>query len=277
MHPSPEQIGRFLAEDRGECDWTAEIIPEDTWAKASVITRDELVLCGSEWFDAVFASLDVTVAIQWYHADGDRVAAGQPLCTLQGLARSLLTGERTALNLLQTLSGTATVSWRYAQAVEGTAAKILDTRKTIPGLRQAQKYAVRCGGCCNHRIGLYDGILIKENHIMAAGSIRQAIANARSLPKQLPVEVEVETLDQLQEALAAKPDRILLDNFGLEQVRQAVMLADGTVELEASGNVNLDNLRELALTGVDYISVGALTKHLMAADLSMRIQLIPTT
>ncbi|WP_374090604.1 carboxylating nicotinate-nucleotide diphosphorylase [Methylomicrobium lacus] len=262
----------YLEEDIGSGDITAAIIPETVTAEAEVLTREAMVLCGRAWFDAVFNELDPRVRIDWLLAEGEAVEADATLCRLAGPARALLTGERTALNLLQTLSATATVARRYAEAVAGTGCKVLDTRKTIPGLRQAQKYAVTVGGCHNHRIGLYDGVLIKENHIMAAGSISAAIRIARELTT-VPVEVEVETLEQLQEALAARPDRIMLDNFSLDDLRAAVKLTAGRVELEASGNIGLDNIRTIAETGVDFISIGALTKHVKAVDLSMRIKL----
>jgi len=262
----------YLEEDIGSGDITAAIIPETVTAEAEVLTREAMVLCGQAWFDAVFKELDPRVRIDWLCAEGEAVDAGATLCRLGGPARALLTGERTALNLLQTLSATATVARRYAEAVAGTGCKVLDTRKTIPGLRQAQKYAVAVGGCHNHRIGLYDGVLIKENHVMAAGSISAAIRIARELTA-VPVEVEVETLEQLQEALAAKPDRIMLDNFSLDDLRSAVNITAGRVELEASGNIGLDNIRTIAETGVDFISIGALTKHVKAVDLSMRIKL----
>jgi nicotinate-nucleotide pyrophosphorylase (carboxylating) len=265
-------IKSFLAEDIGSGDLTAAIIPDAVTAEAEVLTREPMVVCGQAWFDAVFKELDPNVRIDWLCAEGEAVTAGVTLCRLTGPARALLTGERTALNLFQTLSATATAARRYAEAVAGTGCKVLDTRKTIPGLRQAQKYAVAVGGCYNHRIGLYDGVLIKENHIMAAGSITEAVRTARQLTKA-PVEVEVETLEQLHEALAAKPDRIMLDNFSLDDLRAAVQIAGGRVELEASGNIGLDNIRTIAETGVDFISIGALTKHVKAVDLSMRIKL----
>ncbi|MGI9213086.1 MAG: carboxylating nicotinate-nucleotide diphosphorylase [Methylococcaceae bacterium] len=273
MQPATQQIDWFLTEDIGTRDWTAEIISPETRARATVLTREYMVLCGCGWFDAVFARLNAGVKIRWYYTDGDDVNAGQTLCELEGNARSLLTGERTGLNLLQTLSGTATLARIYSRAVEGIPVTILDTRKTIPGLRDAQKYAVRQGGCDNHRLGLYDGILIKENHIMAAGSIALAVAQAKALNAGVSIEVEVENIEELQEALTARPDRILLDNFDLERMKQAVALARGQVELEVSGNVTLDNIRDIAHTGVQYISVGTLTKHLKAIDLSMRIEL----
>ena len=266
-------IKPFLDEDIGSGDITAAIIPEATRAIADVVTRDTMVLCGLAWFDAVFKYLDADVSITWYAAEGETVAPGAVLCKLDGAARALLTGERTALNLLQTLSATATVARQYADAVVGTGCKVLDTRKTLPGLRTAQKYAVACGGCYNHRIGLYDGVLIKENHIMAAGSITRAIQAARELTS-VAVEVEVESLPELVEAIAAKPDRIMLDNFSLDDLRAAVTLNAGAIELEASGNIGLDNIRTIAETGVDYISIGALTKHVKAVDLSMRIKLV---
>ncbi|BBL69525.1 carboxylating nicotinate-nucleotide diphosphorylase [Methylogaea oryzae] len=267
-------IDRYLAEDLGNGDLTAAIVPEAEWAEASVITREAMVLCGSDWFDAVFQRLDCHDTIAWRYEDGDYVEAGSYLCELEGPARSLLTGERTALNLLQTLSATATLARRYAEAVKGTGCTVLDTRKTLPGLRRAQKYAVRCGGCANHRMGLDDGILIKENHIAAAGSITAAVKAAEALNAGVTIEVEVERLDQLEEALAAGTGRILLDNFSLDAMRQAVALNAGRAKLEVSGNVDLDNIRAIAETGVDYISVGALTKHVRAVDLSMRITLV---
>ena len=266
-------IKSFLEEDLGSGDITAAIIPAATHAEAEVVTREGMVLCGQDWFDAVFKYLDADVSINWLAAEGESVSSGATLCKLSGLARALLTGERTALNLLQTLSATATVARQYADVVAGTGCKVLDTRKTIPGLRNAQKYAVACGGCYNHRIGLYDGVLIKENHIMAAGSITKAIQAARKLTT-VAVEVEVESMQELTEALAAKPDRIMLDNFSLEELRAAVKLNAGAIELEASGNIDLDNIRAIAETGVDTISIGALTKNVKAVDLSMRIKLV---
>ncbi|MBL6985617.1 MAG: carboxylating nicotinate-nucleotide diphosphorylase [Methylobacter sp.] len=267
------EINPFLEEDIGSGDITAAIIPESMMAEAEVITREDMVLCGQAWFDAVFKSLDADVNIEWLTAEGVAVGKDTMLCRLSGSAKCLLTGERTALNLLQTLSATATVSRQYADAVSGTGCKVLDTRKTIPGLRNAQKYAVACGGCYNHRIGLYDGVLIKENHIIAAGSIAQAIRSARELTK-VAVEVEVESMQEFLEAAAAKPDRIMLDNFSLEDMVEAVKLNAGSIELEASGNIGLDNIRAIAETGVDFISIGALTKHVRAVDLSMRIKLV---
>jgi nicotinate-nucleotide pyrophosphorylase (carboxylating) len=267
------EIARLLAEDVGNGDLTALIIPEHQQANASVITREDMVLCGQAWFDAVFSSLDQQTVIVWDARDGDKVNAGATLCRLSGNARALLTGERAALNLLQTLSATATLAQQYAQAVAGLNVKVLDTRKTLPGLRQAQKYAVRCGGCHNHRTGLYDGILIKENHILAAGSIALALEKARALNSGAPIEIEVETLDELDQALAANAERVLLDNFSPEQLKTAVVRNAGRAQLEVSGNVGLENIRGIAETGVDFISIGALTKNVQAIDLSMRITL----
>ncbi|MCX7106609.1 MAG: carboxylating nicotinate-nucleotide diphosphorylase [Methylococcales bacterium] len=267
------EIKSFLEEDIGSGDITAAIIPETTRAQAEVLTREAMTMCGQAWFNAVLKHLDAGVAIDWLVKEGEAVKKDTLLCKVSGSARALLTGERTALNLLQLLSATATVARQYADAVAGTGCKVLDTRKTIPGLRDAQKYAVACGGCYNHRIGLYDGVLIKENHIMAAGSITQAIKAARELTR-VTVEVEVESMSELTEAIAAKPDRIMLDNFSLEGLRTAVVLNAGGIDLEASGNIGLDNIRDIAETGVDYISIGALTKHVKAVDLSMRIKLV---
>lgn len=265
-------IAFFLDEDIGSGDITAAIIPEAAQAHAEVVTREDMILCGQAWFDAVFRHLDADVNIMWLMAEGEAVKKNTILCKLEGSARVLLTGERTALNVLQLLSATATLARQYADAVAGTGCKVLDTRKTIPGLRNAQKYAVACGGCYNHRMGLYDGVLIKENHILAAGSITRAIKAARNLTT-VPVEVEVETMQELSEALAAKPDRIMLDNFSLEDLQAAVKITAGAIELEASGNIDLENIRTIAETGVDIISIGALTKNIKAVDLSMRIKL----
>ena len=260
----------FLEEDLGSGDITAQIIPENRQATAELVTRENMVLCGREWFDAVFKYLDAEISIEWHINEGEKVPENTKLCTLKGSARHLLTCERTALNLLQTLSATATISREYADAVQGTNCKVLDTRKTIPSLRVAQKYAVRCGGCFNHRIGLFDGVLIKENHIIAAGSIANAVRIARQ-QSNMPIEVEVENFDELEQALSAKPDRIMLDNFSLEDLKKAVMLTAKQVELEASGNIDLTTIRAVAETGVDFISIGALTKNIRAIDLSMRI------
>ncbi len=270
--PNPT-VALALAEDIGNGDLTAALIPESAQAEATVISREYAVLCGSAWFDAVFRQLDPRIHVGWQAADGDRIAPDQLLCTLRGPARPLLTGERTALNFLQLLSGVATLARRFADAVAGSGATILDTRKTLPGLRLAQKYAVRCGGCQNHRIGLFDAVLIKENHIMAAGSISEAIATARRLHPGVTVEVEVENLAELQEALVAQPDIVMLDNFDLAAMREAVRITAHQLKLEASGNVNFDTVRQIAATGVDYISIGGLTKDVRAVDLSMRFQL----
>ncbi len=274
MKVERDEIRRFLAEDVGSGDVTARIIPEDVKAEATVMTREDIVLCGRDWFEAVFVELDPGCEVIWQVAEGQKVMAGANLCRLTGPARSLLTGERTALNLLQTLSGTATLCRRYADAVAGTDAVVLDTRKTIPGLRRLQKYAVKIGGCENHRFGLYDGILIKENHIAAAGSIAAAVYKAKQLNAGLAVEVEVESLGEFQQALDAGADLVLLDNFPLEALRGAVEINSGRVLLEASGNIDLTNIRAIAETGVDRISIGALTKNLKAVDLSMRINLL---
>jgi len=273
LKPSHDEIAAYLAEDIGTGDLTASIIPESAQATASITTREAMVLCGQAWLDAVFWHLCQDIGIEWFYQEGDDVEANTLLCRLHGPARALLTGERTALNLLQTLSATATNARRYVTEINGTGCKILDTRKTLPGLRMAQKYAVKCGGCVNHRIGLFDAILIKENHIIAAGSIREAILKAREISSVL-VEIEVESLAELKEALAAKPDRIMLDNFSLADLTRAVELNRSAVELEASGNISLENIRSVAETGVDYISIGALTKNVTAIDLSMRIELL---
>ncbi len=265
-------VATALSEDIGSGDITANLIPAEAGAEATVISRQQAVLCGSAWFNQVFAQLDPGIHVHWHSTDGERIAPEQLLCRLQGSARALLTGERTALNFLQTLSGTATRARRYADAVAGTNARVLDTRKTLPGLRTAQKYAVRCGGCHNHRSGLYDGILIKENHIMAAGSIAAAVDAARRFGKGLAVEVEVENLMQMREALRVGADILLLDNFDLATLRAAAHECGGRAKLEASGGVTLDKLRAVAETGVDYVSIGALTKDIEAVDLSMRFR-----
>jgi nicotinate-nucleotide pyrophosphorylase (carboxylating) len=259
-----------LAEDIGSGDITAALVPPEQTAHATVVCREPAVLCGMAWFTAVFAELDTDIQVDWQVTDGTRLQAGQQLCSLSGPARHILSGERTALNFLQTLSGTATLARRYADAVADLPVRILDTRKTIPGLRLAQKYAVRIGGCDNHRIGLYDGILIKENHIAAAGSIKQAVQLARSTSPAIPVEVEVENSGQITAAIDAGADRLLLDNFSMAEMAAAVQLVAGRVQLEASGGITLENLRATALTGVDFISIGTLTKNVQAIDLSMR-------
>ncbi len=262
---------RALVEDVGSGDLTAALVPAGTRAKARLLTRESAVLCGIEWFNRTVEELDPDAEIFWHHADGEEVVAGSSLCELEGDARALLTAERTAINFVQLLSGTATCTRQFVRAVEGTRAKILDTRKTIPGLRRAQKYAVRTGGGTNHRIGLFDGILIKENHIAAAGGIAAAVAHGRrGAPQGALVEVEVETLGQLDEALAAGATLILLDNFSLGLMRDAVRIAGSRAELEASGGVDLGNVRRIAETGVHRISIGALTKDVKAVDLSMR-------
>ena len=259
-----------LNEDIGSGDITAQLVAADTQYVAKVITREPAIICGVDWVNETFAQLDNSVIINWSVSDGDRVEAEQTLFTLSGSARSILTGERTALNFLQLLSGTATLCDRYAQLTAHTSVKLLDTRKTLPGLRTAQKYAVTCGGCFNHRVGLYDAYLIKENHIAACGSINAAITTAKENHPDKPVEVEVENLDELQQALAAQADIVMLDNFSIEDLEQAVAITQGRAKLEASGNVSETTLAGLAATGVDYISIGALTKHVTAIDLSMR-------
>ena len=266
-------VREALSEDIGTGDITAALIPAGGMASATVISREAAVLCGMAWFNAVFAELDTDITIHWETRDGDAIRPGQVLCTLRGPAAHILTGERTALNFLQTLSGTATCARQYANAVYGLSVKVLDTRKTIPGLRQAQKYAVRIGGCHNHRMGLYDGILIKENHIASTGSIQQAVQAARKISPGLPVEVEVENEGQIREALAAGADILLLDNFTIAALISAVQLVDGRARLEASGGITLGNIRDIAQTGVDFISTGALTKNINAVDLSMRFHL----
>ncbi|MEJ2566041.1 MAG: carboxylating nicotinate-nucleotide diphosphorylase [Gammaproteobacteria bacterium] len=265
-----DDVARALKEDLGSGDVTALLVPPDLQAQATVISREEAVICGTAWFDGVFHAIDPQVRIDWRVHDGDAVAPDTHLCTLNGPARALLSGERTALNFLQTLSGTATRAQRFVAAVAGTGARILDTRKTLPGLRYAQKYAVRCGGGYNHRMGLYDAVLIKENHILAAGSIARAVATARDAAPGKSVEIEVETLEELTEARAAGADMILLDNFTPQQLREAVAINGGRAKLEASGGITLDNIRGIAETGVDYISVGSITKDMQAVDLSMR-------
>ncbi len=261
-----------LREDLGDGDLTAELIPAEHRSNARMITREDAVLCGTEWFDSVFRQLDERVEIDWQAKDGDAIVANQTLCNLSGPTRALLSGERTAMNFIQTLSGTATATRDYVRALEGTQTRLLDTRKTIPGLREAQKYAVLCGGGQNHRMGLYDAILIKENHVMAAGSIHQAVSIARQKFPSVSIEAEVENLDELQQAIDAGADIVMLDNFDLAMMREAVMLNQGRIKLEASGGFERQALYDVALTGVDYISVGALTKHVKATDLSMRFQ-----
>jgi nicotinate-nucleotide pyrophosphorylase (carboxylating) len=267
-----ESVCRALAEDLGSGDVTAALLPATLQARATVISREDAVLCGTAWFDETFSQVDAGISVTWQAGDGDAIAPGQQLCVVQGCAAALLTGERTALNFLQMLSGTATVTRAYVQSIAGTRARVLDTRKTVPGLRAAQKYAVRCGGAWNHRMGLYDAVLIKENHILAAGGIPQAVAASRAANPGLSVEVEVESLGELQQALDSQADIVLLDNFALEMIRAAVALNAQRAKLEVSGNVDLAGLRAIADTGVDFISVGALTKHVRALDLSMRFE-----
>jgi nicotinate-nucleotide pyrophosphorylase (carboxylating) len=275
----PSDLGRqveaALAEDIGRGDVTAALVPAAQRVRGRVITREAAVLCGQAWAAETFRRLDPLVRLTWHAADGARLVADQVVLEIAGPARAVLTGERTALNFLQLLSGTATSARAYVDAIAGTGCRILDTRKTLPGLRTAQKYAVRCGGADNHRMGLFDQILIKENHIAAAGSISAAIETARLSEPKVSVEVEVESLQELEEALAAGPDTIMLDEFSLEDMRSAVALKRARragVKLEASGSVSLETVRAIAATGVDYVSVGALTKHVRAVDLSMRLQ-----
>ena len=263
-------VSAALSEDVGDGDITARLIPAAEIALAAIITRENATICGVDWVNEVARQVDSTIVIDWMVADGDQVQANQVLFQAHGNARSLLTFERCALNFLQCLSGTASTAHYYAGLVADTQVKLLDTRKTIPGLRKAQKYAVACGQCYNHRIGLYDAFLIKENHIAACGGISQAIATARKQEPTKPVEVEVESLHELKQALEAGADRIMLDNFSLADMRKAVQLATGRAELEASGGINEQTLRPIAETGVDYISIGALTKDCRAIDLSMR-------
>ena len=268
------QITTALQEDIGAGDLTAALVPAERQGRATVITREAMVICGKPWVDAVFRHVDSKVRMDWRLQEGMFAKAGQTLFSIEGPARALLTGERTALNFLQTLSATATVTRRYVDAIKGTKAVIVDTRKTLPGLRLAQKYAVKVGGGINHRIGLYDGVLIKENHIMAAGGVAKALRLAQeNTPKGVPIQIEVETLDQLRDALDAGAKMILLDNFDLERMREAVKLNDGRAKLEGSGGVNLDTVRAIAETGVDRISIGALTKDIKAIDLSMRFSM----
>ncbi len=267
-------VSRALAEDVGDGDVTAQLIPASRLAEARVVSRGDIVLAGVAWFDAVFTQLDPQIQVHWHYRDGDRIALDELICTLEGNARNILTGERTALNFLQLLSGTATETRRYVDAVANTRTRILDTRKTLPGLRHAQKYAVRCGGGENHRMGLFDAVLIKENHIATAGSLATAVAAAREQQPQLMIEVEVENLEQLDEALTTSADRVLLDNFTLPALSAAVEHRNRSgrpdLKLEASGDVDLTTVADIAATGVDYVSVGRLTKNVHAADLSMR-------
>ena len=263
-----EVVANALKEDVGSGDLTAKLIAGEAQTKASVMTRDKALLCGTAWFNEVYKQLDNSININWLVADGDQLKADQSICEITGAVRNLLTGERTALNFLQTLSAAATITNEFVTLISDLNTQILDTRKTLPGLRKAQKYAVLCGGGMNHRMGLYDAILIKENHISAAGSIYEAVSKAKI--QDVRIEIEVETLDELQQALAENVDSILLDNFNLEDLQQAVVKAKGKAKLEASGNINKENLRSIAETGVDFISIGSLTKHVRAIDFSMR-------
>ena len=277
MHEIKQGVSHALAEDLGylplqQGDITASLIPNEQAAIATVITREDCVVCGTAWVDEVFAQLSEQVVIQWHVADGDRVKANSVLCEISGPARTLLTGERTALNFLQTLSGTATTTSQYVALLGGSKTRLLDTRKTLPGLRLAQKYAVSCGGGKNHRMGLYDAFLIKENHIAAAGSIANAVNTARLNFPGKPVEVEVEDLTELEQALAANADIIMLDNFHIADIVKAVSINKGKAKLEVSGNITAEALKSLSTTGVDYISSGALTKNVRAIDLSMRLR-----
>ncbi len=269
-----QQVAAALKEDVGPGDVTASLVPESQQVRGQVVSREAAVLCGAPWVAETYRQLDPRVALDWQVTDGERLEPGETVFHIEGPARPVLTGERTALNFLQLLSGTATTARRYVDAVAGTGCTILDTRKTLPGLRTAQKYAVRCGGARNHRLGLYDMILVKENHIAAAGSLAAAVASARRAGAGLQIEVEVESLAELEEALAARPDSVLLDDFSLEDMRAAVarVRASGAaVKLEASGGASLETVRAIAETGVDFVSVGALTKHVRAVDLSMRL------
>jgi len=269
------QVAAALAEDLGAGDVTAALAPASQQVRAQIIAREPAILCGTDWVDATFQQLDAGIRLEWQVLDGGRLAADQPVLKLSGPARPILTGERTALNFLQTLSATAAAAARYVEAVAGTGCRILDTRKTLPGLRLAQKYAARCGGAQNHRLGLHDMVLIKENHIIAAGSISSAIATARRTTPGIPVEVEVESLGELDQALTAGADIIMLDELSLDDMREAVKRnrsQGAKAKLEASGSVTLATVREIALTGVDYISIGGITKHVQAVDLSMRFE-----
>ncbi len=269
----PAQVARALAEDIGTGDVTAALVPATGIARATLLTREPMVLCGTAWLDETFGQLDASITVTWRGRDGDSFTANSVLCEIHGPARAILTGERCALNFVQTLSGTATTTRQYVAAVAGTTCRILDTRKTIPGLRLGQKYAVRCGGGGNHRMGLYDMVLVKENHIIAAGSIAAAVDAARSSSPGVPVEVEVESLTEFRAALSAAPDVIMLDEFSHADMRMAVAernAASNTVRIEASGGLNLESIRSVAALGIDYISIGALTKHLRAIDLSLR-------
>ena len=275
MNPSQEQIHQqvalALSEDIGAGDLTASLISPSECVRAKLICRDESVACGRDWVDAVFKTLDTGVQIDWHCEDGDDLHAGQTWCIIEGSVRAILSGERTALNFAQLLAGTATATRILVRELQDTQAQLLDTRKTVPGLRLAQKYAVQCGGGNNHRLGLYDGILIKENHIRSAGSIKSALAAAQNHAGNVDlIEIEVENLDELSQALQAGARRIMLDNFSVTQLRSAVELNQGQAQLEASGNVNVETIRKIALTGVDFISCGEITKNVRAIDLSLQ-------
>lgn len=270
-----QNINMALSEDIGSGDLTANLIPKKSQAYAQVICRDKAIICGRPWFDGVFQAIDRSLEITWFCKEGDKVTPNSVICEIIGNASSILTAERSALNFLQTLSGTATITKSYVEAMGDCHTKLLDTRKTLPGLRLAQKYAVACGGASNHRIGLYDAILIKENHIISAGGITQAVSLAKNCHPNIKVEVETETLDEVILALEAQADIIMLDNFSLEMIREAVLLNkqhNNTAKLEASGNVKIGNLPDLTKTGVDFISTGAITKHLQAVDFSMQFK-----
>jgi nicotinate-nucleotide pyrophosphorylase (carboxylating) len=266
------QVAQALEEDVGDGDITAELIPKNKQTTAEVISREEAILCGKDWFNEVFRQVDSAIEIHWKKNDGDPIQSGQVLCELSGSARSLLTGERTALNFLQTFSGTSTLTNKYVRAIKDpeSATRILDTRKTIPGFRLGQKYAVHCGGGSNHRMGLYDMVLIKENHIIAAGSLKKAVEKAREYAPGFEIEVEVENIIELKQALQCGVTRILLDNMDIATLERAVEINEGRAQLEASGNITIDKVSEIAATGVHFISIGAITKHIQAVDLSMR-------
>lgn len=269
-----QNVELALAEDIGDGDITANLIPENKKATATLITREDAVLCGTPWFNATFQKLDPSIELDWHYQEGQKIPANAIICEIKGPARAILTAERTAINFLQTLSGTATITNQMVDALSSTSTKLLDTRKTIPGLRMAQKYAVSVGGGTNHRKGLYDAFLIKENHIMAAGGIQSAVKKARMLHSGKTIEVEVENLDELKIALKAGADIIMLDNFSLQDLKSAVKINNNQAKLEVSGNVAIENLHQLATLGVDYISTGSLTKHIRAIDFSLRIILI---
>lgn len=268
-----DDVRRALAEDVGSGDITAALIPVDRQASASILTRESAILCGTAWANAVFRQVDPQIQVQWLVQDGERMQADQVFCRLSGPARGLLTAERSAMNFIQTLSATATRSRHFADLVAGTGVRLLDTRKTLPGLRMAQKYAVTCGGCHNHRIGLFDAFLIKENHIAACGGITEAVSQARRLAPGKPVEVEVESLEELRQALDAGADIVMLDELSHDDMREAVSLTAGRAALEASGGITETTLRSVAETGVDFISIGSLTKDIKAVDLSMRLSM----